>query len=228
MALPWTIDYEVADLASAGYDNLQNSASMATVSTDAVKTGSKGMKVLYTGSAVIAYGQMLSEAIANGYFATHIFIDPDLVSGTAYAQHAVLQLADASTNLISVGFQVGSGGAPYRWFFSSSVLSGTTYTADPRNAWHWLKIQWIQDGSAGGARVWIDGTERFTDVDQDTTGYEIDTVRHGSINGGNPANGDYLYFDNFMASATDIDEPSDAEESAIPSIIPYYNKLLAG
>ena len=164
--------------------------------------GSYGFKVSYLGSSGTAYGSKTFATQTTQYHRFYIYI-PSSLTITSYSTINFFQLRAGGTYVAQVGAQLFGNqrwAAQYR--YDSLVYNVLNFSKD---AWHYVEVKWVKDASVGGIEVKVDGDVALTDMNNDTSSYDVDEIRIGDVEGNDtPDNGDYFYFDDALGDTSPI------------------------
>lgn len=173
---------------------------------DALANGSYGFRCLGNGSANDARGVMTFADKTTIYVRCYFKFD-STISIANNSTNYTFTLMDGATVLVALLLRNGSGGTAAfdRYRVLGQALATTEYSTAPAfsaDAWHYCDIYWYAGtGANGGATVLIDGTEIFSELNNNLTAYACDTCIAG-IYACVITSGKFIYIDDVKGNST--------------------------
>ena len=204
---------------------VENSGNTIAVLGDAALHGDYGFRILYGGSAGLCYGVKTFTAQNEEWFRFYIKI-PTTLTIPNYASLFFFSLYDGAIPVGKVGAQLfGNERWALQYRYDTTVYSATNFSKDEM---HYIDIGYFRHATTGGIEVWVDDTQILVDRDQDTTGYEVDTIWVGDVDGNDvPDSGDYFDIDDLIGDDNRVGEYV-AVENASTLAIGNAGKLNGG
>lgn len=194
-------------------------------STDAARFGSYGLNVSASGGTAVPLGIVtMPEDHADVYFGFHVYIG----NGASYSQFAQFAFCSPRWSggaMFSFGTRrASSGSGPMDRWEIGETWSSTNFSVEE---WHWVVIHCVTGSESSGYQAWVDGDSIINSFTTDWSARPaFTTVRlgiDGFLSGDGLEDGDFVYFDNFIADdEAYIDEPTGsvpAPSAAMPQYI---------
>ncbi len=216
------IDLEEGDTSECSSTTVEGTMTLAA-QPESLHKGEYGLKVVHDGTNDAAYCvQTFSQA--DPWVRFYVYY-PSGSTYTAFSPIATVQLYDGATLVARIGARDGTAGNgdltqwAMRYRFDATLTSNTEFSTDQ---WHLIEVEYVNDGSVGGVRMFANGTQVLTDLDQDSTTYVPDTIRIGTELVA-AASGDIVNIDNVVVDSAQIgaymDPPYDLAASATAQTI---------
>jgi hypothetical protein len=182
---------------------LEEAGNTFALDADAKSHGSYGYKASLGGINDQAMGYITFANQSELYVRAYFKVSAGFSFGTAWHQTRIISLYDDEwVGLVNFRIQADAGLVAYRWQITGENLAtGTDETTFSLNEWHCLELYWVKHASIGGAKVWVDGVEIYSDLDNNTSARDCDRLYAGS-GGDLPDAGGYVYFDDIKIDST--------------------------
>jgi len=180
----------------------------------------QGYKITFDGINDYAYGSYAFTEQTVLYIRTYIYIPTALEIGS-WKELRVMNLKDGGAVQGNWGLESTGDATFAKWQLRWGATNQQTDTNFSLDTWHYVEIYFLQDGAAGGVRLYVDGDIVLSDLDQDTSSVAIDGIDVGSFSAnGAPGPGDYFYIDDIKADTSQVGAYSgDAGISIVPFIM---------
>ena len=131
----------------------------------------------------------------------YVYVPAATTCDAAYGASGAVDFYDGAVYKGRFAFGVDAASTIYRWamYFGSYIYDDTNWSAD---AWHRIECKFVVDDTVGGMAVYVDGDLSMSDLDQDTTGMYIDTLRMGCTASKELGNGEFVEFDDIVGNTT--------------------------
>jgi len=172
-------------------------------SRDAEAHGTYGFKVTADGvDTGGAYGvKAFTEVDGDLWVRIYLYVDSGLTLDGTYQGVWTLQIFDGGTLLGRFGIRSAGTTTPSQWRGSWQYAEYGDDTNFSLDEFHYLEAHFVQDASVGGTELYVDGDLIASDVNQDTSAYNPDSIRVGLI--GRACNsGHFVYIDDIKADTS--------------------------
>ncbi len=210
MAILASNDFEAGDLSEFVSTTIDGSMTIAALEA-AKKLGTYGGRFTGDGVEDQAYGLLTWSDVNDLYVGFHLKVSSGYNHGGAWQAINICHLQEAGGNEFE--FRLRGNATGNAWGFQILGFTLATTNSDTNFStgnWMWIYIHYVRNNGAGGAVIEVNGTEIFSELDNNTSTYDLKRGLFGfHMRQGTPipANGDYIDMDNIIISDAPFSEP---------------------